>query len=101
RHTRSNRDWSSDVCSSDLVTLVAKPGRSTVADLVAAGAEKARHSPFAAHLPSGDPAGICEVRQNRAAVQDEASQLVTLASTRVEIGRASCRGRRMRMSITA
>lgn len=67
------------------VTLVAKPGRSTVADLVAAGAEKAHHSPFAAHLPSGDPAGICEVRQNRAAVQDEASQLVTLASTRVDV----------------
>ena len=67
------------------VTLVAKPGRSTVADLVAAGAEKAHYSPFAAHLPAGDPAGIREVRQSRAAVQDEASQLVALALTRVDV----------------
>ncbi|WP_304454197.1 RsmB/NOP family class I SAM-dependent RNA methyltransferase [Nocardiopsis sp. YSL2] len=66
------------------VTLVAKPGRSTVADLVEAGAEEARFSPFAAYLPEGDPAGIREVRQGRAAVQDEASQLVALALTRVD-----------------
>ncbi|MFC9086961.1 RsmB/NOP family class I SAM-dependent RNA methyltransferase [Nocardiopsis dassonvillei] len=66
------------------VTLVAKPGRATVADLVAAGAEEARYSPFAAYLPEGDPAAIREVHQNRAAVQDEASQLVALALTRVD-----------------
>ncbi|MFD6952449.1 rRNA cytosine-C5-methyltransferase [Nocardiopsis sp. TSRI0078] len=66
------------------VTLVAKPGRATVADLVAAGAEEARYSPFAAYLPEGDPASIREVHQNRAAVQDEASQLVALALTRVD-----------------
>ncbi|WP_159941242.1 MULTISPECIES: RsmB/NOP family class I SAM-dependent RNA methyltransferase [unclassified Nocardiopsis] len=66
------------------VTLVAKPGRSTVADLVAAGAEEARYSPFAAYLPEGDPGSIREVHQNRAAVQDEASQLVALALTRVD-----------------
>ncbi|MFJ9552817.1 RsmB/NOP family class I SAM-dependent RNA methyltransferase [Nocardiopsis sp. NPDC101807] len=66
------------------VTLVAKPGRSTVEDLVAAGAEEGRYSPFAAYLPQGDPAGIREVRQNRAAVQDEASQLVALALSRVD-----------------
>src|SRR5690625_7943292 len=28
RHTRWPRDWSSDVCSSDLVTVFAGPGRS-------------------------------------------------------------------------
>lgn len=66
------------------VTLVAKPGRATVADLVAAGAREARYSPFAAYLPEGDPAAIREVHQNRAAVQDEASQLVALALTRVD-----------------
>ncbi|MFI6574715.1 RsmB/NOP family class I SAM-dependent RNA methyltransferase [Nocardiopsis sp. NPDC050513] len=66
------------------VTLVAKPGRSTVADLVAAGAEEARYSPFAAYLRAGDPAAVREVRQHRAAVQDEASQLVALALTRVD-----------------
>ena len=67
------------------VTLVAKPGRSTVEDLVAAGAERAPYSPFGALLPEGDPAAIREVRQGRAAVQDEASQLVALALTRVDV----------------
>lgn len=67
------------------VTLVAKPGRATVADLVAAGAEEARYSPFAAYLPEGDPAAIREVHQSRAAVQDEASQLVALALSRVDV----------------
>ncbi|MBE2997395.1 rRNA cytosine-C5-methyltransferase [Nocardiopsis sp. HNM0947] len=66
------------------VTLVAKPGRSTVSDLVAQGAEEGTYSPFAAHLKEGDPALIREVRQNRAAVQDEASQLVALALSRVD-----------------
>src|SRR5699024_11787070 len=27
RHTRSKRDWSSDVCSSDLVTVIPKPSK--------------------------------------------------------------------------
>ncbi|MFL1378889.1 MULTISPECIES: RsmB/NOP family class I SAM-dependent RNA methyltransferase [unclassified Nocardiopsis] len=67
------------------VTLVAKPGRATVEDLVAAGAEPTPYSPFGARLPEGDPAAIREVRQGRAAVQDEASQLVALALTRVDV----------------
>lgn len=67
------------------VTLVAKPGRATVADLVAAGAVEARYSPFGAYLNEGDPAAIREVHQGRAAVQDEASQLVALALTRPEV----------------
>ncbi|WP_067604308.1 RsmB/NOP family class I SAM-dependent RNA methyltransferase [Nocardiopsis listeri] len=67
------------------VTLVAKPGRSKVADLEEYGAEPGRYSPFAAYLPEGDPGAILEVRQNRAAVQDEASQLVALALTRVGV----------------
>ncbi|GHC88768.1 rRNA cytosine-C5-methyltransferase [Nocardiopsis terrae] len=66
------------------VTLVAKPGRAKVADLEESGAVPARYSPFAAHLPEGDPGAIREVRQNRAAVQDEASQLVALALSRVD-----------------
>ncbi|MEU2939918.1 RsmB/NOP family class I SAM-dependent RNA methyltransferase [Nocardiopsis alba] len=66
------------------VTLVAKPGRSKVSDLEESGAEPGRYSPFAAYLPEGDPGAIREVRQNRAAVQDEASQLVALALTRVD-----------------
>ncbi len=66
------------------VTLVAKPGRAKVADLEESGALPGRYSPFAAYLPEGDPGLIREVRQNRAAVQDEASQLVALALTRVD-----------------
>jgi 16S rRNA (cytosine967-C5)-methyltransferase len=68
-----------------LVTLVARPGRATVDELVAAGAERARRSPYAAYLPEGDPAAIPAVAEGRAGVQDEASQLVALALTRVPV----------------
>jgi 16S rRNA (cytosine967-C5)-methyltransferase len=61
------------------VTLVARPGRATVAELLAAGAEPARYGPYAAYLPEGDPAALEAVRDGRAAVQDEASQLVAQA----------------------
>ncbi len=61
------------------VTLVARPGRGSVEDLVAAGAEPGRWSPYAAVLPGGDPGGIPAVRDGRAGVQDEGSQLVALA----------------------
>lgn len=61
------------------VSLVARPGRATVQELLEAGAEPGRWSPVAATLPGGDPAGIAAVREGRAAVQDEGSQLVALA----------------------
>ena len=61
------------------VTLVARPGRSDVQELLAAGATATPWSPYAAALPGGDPAGIAAVRERRAAVQDEGSQLVALA----------------------
>ncbi len=64
------------------VTLVARPGRSTVAEL---GGEPAAYSPYAAYLAEGDPAAVPAVAEGRAAVQDEASQLVALALTRVPI----------------
>ncbi|GGK97557.1 rRNA cytosine-C5-methyltransferase [Sphaerisporangium melleum] len=68
-----------------VVTLVAWPGRSTVGELLDAGAVAGRYSPYAAYLPEGDPGAIEAVAQGRAAVQDEASQLVALALTRVPI----------------
>ena len=40
------------------VTLVARPGRATVAELVEAGAEPGRWSPYAAVLPGGDPGAL-------------------------------------------
>ncbi|MFJ8441237.1 RsmB/NOP family class I SAM-dependent RNA methyltransferase [Kitasatospora griseola] len=64
------------------VTLVARPGRSDVAELREAlpEAEDGRWSPYALRLAEGgDPAGLEAVRENRAGVQDEGSQLVALA----------------------
>ena len=66
------------------VTLVARPGRSEVAELIAAGAAPGRWSPYAAELPSGRPGDIPAVAEHRAGVQDEGSQLVALALTRVD-----------------
>ncbi|QFY08344.1 rRNA cytosine-C5-methyltransferase [Nonomuraea phyllanthi] len=68
-----------------LVTLVARPGRSSMAELEDAGAVPARYSPYAAYLTEGDPGQIEAVAETRAAVQDEASQLVALALTRVPL----------------
>ncbi|AKU16733.1 RsmB/NOP family class I SAM-dependent RNA methyltransferase [Luteipulveratus mongoliensis] len=61
------------------VSLVARPGLATVEELVEAGAEASSLSPLAAIMESGDPAAIAAVRQTRAAVQDEGSQLLALA----------------------
>lgn len=73
------------------VTLVAKPGRAAVEDLLGSGATEARFSPYGAYLIEGDPALLREVRQRRAAVQDEASQLVALALTRVGVDGSDAR----------
>jgi 16S rRNA (cytosine967-C5)-methyltransferase len=68
------------------VTLSAVPGLASQAELVAGGAEIARWSPLGAYLEGGDPGAVTAVRQGRAAVQDEASQLAALALTRVGVG---------------
>ncbi len=67
------------------VSVAAKPGRASVADLVNSGTVRARHSPYGVYLPEGDPASLREVKQRRAIVQDEASQLVALALSRVRV----------------
>lgn len=67
------------------VSLVARPGLATVSELVAAGAEPSQLSSVGAVLPSGDPGGIPAVREGRAAVQDEGSQLVALALAAVPV----------------
>ena len=64
------------------VTLCAVPGLADQAELVASGAEPARWSPFGAYLDGGDPGAIEVVSQQRAAVQDEASQLAAIAVAR-------------------
>ncbi len=63
------------------IALVARPGLARVEELVDAGATRSELSPVAAVLASGgDPGRIEAVRAGRAAVQDEGSQLVTLAT---------------------
>lgn len=58
------------------VTLVARPGHSEVAELPG---ERTRFSPYGVVLDAGSPAAIDAVREKRAGVQDEGSQLVALA----------------------
>jgi 16S rRNA (cytosine967-C5)-methyltransferase len=67
-----------------LVTLCATPGLCSAAELVTGGGGLARWSPFGAYLAEGNPADVAAVAQHRAAVQDEASQLVALALTRAD-----------------
>ncbi|MFE0463773.1 RsmB/NOP family class I SAM-dependent RNA methyltransferase [Kitasatospora sp. NPDC058965] len=64
------------------VTLVARPGRISVAELGAElpEAEPGRWSPYALSLAEGgDPSGLAAVREGSAGVQDEGSQLVAVA----------------------
>jgi 16S rRNA (cytosine967-C5)-methyltransferase len=77
-----------------LVTLVARPGLASVAELVAAGAEPGRYAPTAAVLPGGDPGDLSAVRNGRAAVQDEGSQLVTLALAAAQVDSVAGRPQR-------
>lgn len=61
-------------------TLVVRPGLAEVAEL---GGEPARYSPFGAYA-DGDPSALPAVAEGRAGVQDEGSQLVALALSRVD-----------------
>jgi 16S rRNA (cytosine967-C5)-methyltransferase len=56
-------------------TLVSWPGRSTQAELVELGGVPTQYSPYGARL-SGSPGAISAIRDRRAGVQDEGSQLV-------------------------
>jgi 16S rRNA (cytosine967-C5)-methyltransferase len=67
------------------VSLVARPYQATVAELIASGAAPGRWSPVAATLGGGDPHDIPAVAEGRAGVQDEGSQLVTIALARAEL----------------
>ena len=66
------------------VTLTARPGQAELEELLAPvegrpGATVGRWSPYAAVLSSGgDPGAVLAVREGRAGVQDEGSQLVAL-----------------------
>ena len=68
---------------SPAISLAVRPGLAEVDDLVRAGAELSGYSPFGARW-RGDPADLALVRDGRAGVQDEGSQLVTWALTSVD-----------------
>lgn len=66
------------------VTLVARPGRASAEELLAALGEEGglpgRWSPYAVRLSEGgEPGAVDAVREGRAGVQDEGSQLVAVA----------------------
>jgi 16S rRNA (cytosine967-C5)-methyltransferase len=67
------------------VTLVARPGWSDVDELLAAGGVPGRWSPTAVVLDGGAPGAIPAVRDGRAGVQDEGSQLVAHALAAVPV----------------
>jgi 16S rRNA (cytosine967-C5)-methyltransferase len=67
------------------VTLVARPGLATVDELLGDGVVPARLARTAAILDQGDPGAFRAVREGRAAVQDEGSQLVALALAAADV----------------
>ena len=64
------------------VSLVVRPGLATVDELLDAGAEPGRWSPYAASW-SGNPAELAAVRHGTAGVQDEGSQLTAWGLGRI------------------
>src|SRR5690606_41659034 len=93
RHTRFSRDWSSDVCSSDLRPLVARrhPGRDRARDRAGGGAlhPRTQHAALAVGLHAPQTArearwpDACDVLLRRPLRAD---------ARPTQIGRASCRG---------
>ncbi len=68
------------------VTLVARPGRGTVDELLELPhTHRGRWSPYAVALEGGAPGEIAGVRSGDVGVQDEGSQLVAIALSRAEI----------------
>ena len=61
------------------VSLLARPGLVGVDELLADGGTPGAWSPFAVTMAAGSPGGLRAVRDSRARVQDEGSQLVAAA----------------------
>lgn len=65
-----------------VVHLAARPGQLTATELAdATGGQAGKFSPYAVYLPGGDPGSLAPLRDGRALVQDEGSQLVARALT--------------------
>jgi 16S rRNA (cytosine967-C5)-methyltransferase len=66
--------------------LVAWPGRVDRDELAeTAGGRPGPYSPYAVRMDGGDPADLAAIREHRAGVQDEGSQLCAIAATRAAI----------------
>lgn len=64
------------------VHLAARPGAIEAAVLAEdVGGTVGRYSPYAVYLPGGDPGKLDAIREGRAQVQDEGSQLIARATT--------------------
>ena len=83
------------------VSLVARPGLATTAELAGGHTTVGRWSPLAVTLGSGDPGALPAVRDGRAAVQDEGSQLVTLALAAAPLGSEPASGREQWLDLCA
>ena len=68
------------------VTMAVTPGAAGRDEVMPAGAEPARWSPYGFTLPGGDPASL--IAGGQAAVQDEASQLAALLLARAPVAQA-------------
>jgi len=68
------------------VTLAVRPDKAQVAELVELGGTRTPYSPWGVSWPGGDPGEVPLVKEGRARVQDEGSQLVAdvVANTPVE-----------------
>jgi len=67
------------------VAVAALPGLAEVGELTQTGARLGRWSPVAAVLEEGDPGDVPAVRESRARVQDEGSQLAALTLLAAEV----------------
>lgn len=73
------------------VTLAVRPGLASTAELLTDDARPGRWSPYAVVMRSGDPSTVPAVRDGRAGVQDEGSQLAALTLARVDVDRNDSR----------
>lgn len=69
-----------------IVHLAARPGQISGEELaLITGGTDGKYSPYAVYLDEGAPGDIAPVREGMASVQDEGSQLIGLATTRVPV----------------
>lgn len=68
------------------VHLAARPGAITAEELaLVTGGSEGTLSPYAVHLPSGDPGSLEVINDGFASVQDEGSQVVAVATSRLPL----------------